>query len=117
MIDEMLASLDEGDAAAYAGFFAPDATFRFGNFETVRGREEIASSCGAFLDTIAGLKHRVIEQWNAGDVTVLKVEVDYQRLDDGEVTVPFAIIFTSQNNLVKDYQIYGDVTPVFAPPA
>ncbi len=113
MIKEMLDSLDSGDIDVYVGYFAPDGMFRFGNLEPVKGRQAIADSCASFTSLIKGLRHRVLDSWSVSDVTILKTEVDYVRLDLNTATVPLAIIITRHDGLVTDYAIYGDVSPVF----
>lgn len=111
---EMLHSLDGGDVEGYVSHFAADARFRFGNYEPVYGREQIAATCKGVLDTIAGLHHDVLARWDVGNVTVLKLDITYHRLDKRSVTVPVALIFTWAGDLISDYQIYADLAPVFA---
>lgn len=112
MVEEMLASLDRMDVEQYAGFFADDATFRFANHDPVRGREQIAATCRAFLQTIGGLRHDVLGRWDIGDVTVLQLDVHYERLDGSAITVPVAVIVARRGTLVAEYQIYADMAPV-----
>ena len=117
MIDELLATLDRGDTNGYAAFFAPDASFTFGNLEPVQGREAIAASCASFLGLISSLRHRVIQRWTIDDVTILRTVVDYVTHDQRTVSVPLAIVLTQRAGLINDYTIYGDVAPVFTAPA
>ena len=41
----------------------------------------------------------------------------YVRLDGRSVTVPFVNVFAMRGNLVQDYLIYIDNTPLYAPAA
>jgi hypothetical protein len=41
--------------------------------------------------------------------------VEYRRLDGKTVTTPNADILVFEGDLVKDWQIYIDVAPVYAP--
>lgn len=111
---DMLRSIDRRDVDAYVSYFADDAKFRFGNYDPVHGREQIAATCKGVLDTIAGLRHEVLARWDIGDVTVLKLDVTYHRLDARSVAVPMVVIFTRAGDLIADYQIYADVAPVYA---
>lgn len=111
---EMLQTLDRGNVEGYVNYFAEDAKFRFGNYEPVFGRKQIAATCKSVLETIAGLRHDVLARWDVGDVTVLKLDITYHRLDGRHVTVPVAVIFTKARDLIADYQIYADIAPVFA---
>jgi hypothetical protein len=52
--------------------------------------------------------------WDFGDTTIVQIDVEY-RLDGKTVTTPNADILVFQNDLVKDWQIYIDVAPVYAP--
>ncbi|MDH3589134.1 MAG: nuclear transport factor 2 family protein [Gammaproteobacteria bacterium] len=113
-ITDLFASIDRRDAEGFSGFLTEDARFSFGNQPPVEGRAAVRDAVGAFFDSIAGLEHRVERVWEYGESVVCHGEVSYQRLDGGRVTLPFADIFYMQDNLISDYRIYMDVTPLFA---
>jgi hypothetical protein len=52
--------------------------------------------------------------WDVGDVSIAQINVEYVRHDGKHVTVPNGDILTYDGELVSNWQIYIDVTPVFA---
>lgn len=111
----IFARIDSGDADAFAALFAPDATMTFGNGESMKGRNAIATGCAAFLTSIAGLRHRIVNQWVVGEYTIAEAEVTYARHDGREVTVPTVSIWRSAaDGSITNYRVFLDLTPVFA---
>ncbi|OBK65562.1 nuclear transport factor 2 family protein [Mycobacterium sp. 1165178.9] len=110
----IFARIDEGDADAFAKLFARDATMTFGNGEPMRGRNAIARGSAAFLTSIAGLRHRIVNQWVVGEDTIAEAEVTYTRHDAREVTVPTVSIWRSAGDgSITNYRVFLDLTPVF----
>jgi hypothetical protein len=62
-----------------------------------------------------GLTHHIQRAWDVGDTTIVQIDVEYRRKDGKSVTVPNADILIFEGDLVRDWQIYIDVTPVFTP--
>jgi hypothetical protein len=52
--------------------------------------------------------------YEVGDTVVAQIDVEYRRKDGKSVTVPNADILVFDGDLVSDWQIYIDVTPVYA---
>ena len=68
-----------------------------------------------FYATIGGLHHDIVEQWEQGRATIVEGLVTYTRQDGLDVSVPVVTIYrTNGDDLIADYRIYGDLTPVFA---
>ena len=113
-IERLFASIDRKDAEGFSAFLTGDARFVFGNQPAVQGREAVRDAVAGFFESIAGLQHRIERVWEHSDSVVCHGEVTYRRLDGSSVTLPFADIFDLQDNLVSDYRIFMDVTPLFA---
>jgi ketosteroid isomerase-like protein len=111
---ELFADIDRMDAAAFASYFTEDGVLRFANADEVQGRGAIEAVIAGFFGTIKGLSHRILEQWDVGDATVLQAEVTYTRTDDGRVTLPAVVIFRRDGDLIVDYRIYIDQTLLYA---
>jgi ketosteroid isomerase-like protein len=111
----LLRAIDARDITSFAGFLTADASFRFGNYPAVRGREAIATSVRAFFDSIAALSHALGEQWSIGDVTICTGTVTYTRRDGRMLTVPFANVFKLRAGHIHDYQIFVDNSALYAP--
>ena len=48
------------------------------------------------------------------ETVIAQIDVEYRRLDGKSVTVPNADILVFDGDLVRDWQIYIDVAPVYA---
>ncbi|MBV9838848.1 MAG: nuclear transport factor 2 family protein [Solirubrobacterales bacterium] len=112
---DMFADIDRMDADAWAAYLAPDAVMRFGNADPVHGREACRDALAAFYETIDGLRHRLIEQWQEPGAAIVESDVTYMRKDGREVTVPVVTIYrTDDQDLIADYRVFIDLAPVFA---
>ncbi len=112
---EILRTVDRMDAAGFASYFTEDGTFRFANFPEAKGRSEIAGAVSEFFGSIKALRHRVLDEWSEGSVQISEVEVTYTRLDDSTVDLMAACIFRTLGDLVSDYRIYMDMSPLLSP--
>jgi len=112
--DELFRAIDACEAARFAGFLTADAVFRFGNTAPVFGREDILQALQAFFATVRSLEHRLLWQWSATDSLVFEGEVTYTRHDGSRVTLPFVNIFRMRGDLIEDYRVYIDITPLYA---
>jgi limonene-1,2-epoxide hydrolase len=110
---ELFRTVDRMDAGGFAASFTDDGSFRFGNWPTVKGRAEITDSVNEFFNSIKALHHRVIDEWTDGPVRVAEVEVTYMRLDDAEVDLMAACVFRTHGDLIADYRIYMDISPLY----
>lgn len=108
------ASIDSMNADNFVEFLTDDCIFRFGNQPEVNGKSATRDYVAAFFKMIGGSRHKIIDFWNREDSVVWQGEVLYTRLDGKQVTVNFVNVFHLKNNLIKDYLIYIDNTPLFA---
>ena len=110
----LFATVDRMDAAGFTKYFTDDGLFRFGNAPTPKGRPEIATAVEQFFGSIKSLEHRIIETWRDGDAEIYEVEVTYTRHDDSKVDLTAACLFRMQGELIGDYRIYMDISPLYA---
>ena len=106
--------IDAKDAQGFANFITENGTFRFGNQPDVVGRDAIRDYVAAFFTMIHSSEHAVVNHWKGNGTIVWQGQVNYTRLDDRKVLVPFTNIFYMDGDLIKDYLIYIDNTPLFA---
>jgi hypothetical protein len=112
--------VDHKDAAGFAAAFTPNGTLRFGNSETLRGREAINAAITYFFSAFKSLSHHSGRTWLDGDTLILEAVVTYVRHDGATVTVPATTIFhlasgtQSGEILADECRIYVDLTPLFA---
>jgi ketosteroid isomerase-like protein len=117
MIDvrAFFAGVDAMDMNAMAGLLANDAVMVFGNSEPMISRDAIVAGNRAFLETITGIRHRVLDDWTVGATTIAQTEVTYARPDGKEVTIPAATFWrTNDAGLLSHIQVYLDLAPLFA---
>jgi ketosteroid isomerase-like protein len=112
---DLFATVDSMDVAAIATLFAADSRVVFGNGEPLVGIDEIRAGITAFYDTIAGLHHEVVNEWNVGDDAIIELKVTYDRKDGQQVNIPCVTIFqTDAAGKIDFYRVYFDVAPIYA---
>jgi uncharacterized cupin superfamily protein len=67
-----------------------------------------------FWTTIDGLTHHIGKVHEVGDTVIVQIDVEYRRKDGKSVTVPNCDVLVFDGDLVRDWQIYIDLAPVFA---
>jgi ketosteroid isomerase-like protein len=110
----IFADIDSFDPDRFVAHLAPDAMFRFANANPALGREAIREAVAGFFTTIDGLRHYVLNTWEIGDTVIVQAEVEYTRKDGKSVTIPNADILLFDGDLVRDWQIYIDLAPLYA---
>ena len=110
----IFADIDAFDPDKFVAHLTPDATFRFANADPVTGRAAVKEAVAGFFSSIAGLTHHILNVYEVGDIAIAQIDVEYRRLDGKSVTVPNADILVFDGDLVRDWQIYIDVAPVYA---
>ena len=117
MIDAnaILARIDGMDTAASVKLFAESATLTFGNGQPMVGRDAIKAGTAVFYSSIAGLRHRILNEWTVGQDTIVEAAVTYTRHDGRQVTIPAASIWrVREDGLITDYRVFIDLAPVYA---
>jgi hypothetical protein len=110
----IFADIDAFDPAKFVARLTPDAKFRFANADPVTGRAAVSEAVAGFFSSIGGLKHHILKVWEVGDTVIAHIDVEYLRKDGKTVIVPNADILIFEGDLVRDWQIFIDVTPVYA---
>jgi hypothetical protein len=111
----VFAMTDAMDVAAVVALFDTGARVVFGNSQPMVGVDEIRAGTTAFFDTIAGLHHTIVNEWNFGNDTIVELKVTYDRKDGQQVTIPCVTIFhTDAAGKIDDYRVYFDVAPIYA---
>jgi ketosteroid isomerase-like protein len=113
-VTPVFAAIDSFDPDQFIAHLTEDVVFRFGNADPVTGRQAVREAVTGFFSTIGGLTHHLLNVWEFGDTTIVQIDVEYARKDGKVVTVPNADILTYDGDLVRDWQIYIDVAPIYA---
>ncbi len=106
--------VDRSDAVAFASHITPDGSMTFGNADPMVGRDAITEGIAQFFMLIDGLSHEIVECWAVDRHVICDLMVTYRRKDGRSVTVPAVTIWEMDGDLVRDYRVYIDQTPVFA---
>ncbi len=115
MVVDLFHAIDAKDVDGLLSRLAPDATQQFGNQEPLRGHEQIRDANAAFFGSIERLSHEITGFWEWDDVMVVRISATYVRMDGVGVTVPAVSILRESAGLIVEYQVFTDMTPVFAP--
>jgi ketosteroid isomerase-like protein len=113
-IAAIFADIDAFDPDKFVAHLTPDAKFRFANADPVTGREAVKEAVTGFFSSIDGLTHHILNVYESGETVIAQIDVEYRRKDGKSVTVPNADVLVFDGDLVRDWQIYIDVTPVYA---
>jgi ketosteroid isomerase-like protein len=111
---DLFRDIDRMDAKAFASHLSDECVLRYANADEVVGRDAIEAAIAGFFGTINGLTHNVLDEWSVDDATIIRFDVTYTRLDGGQVTVPAVTIYRRGEELIDDYRIFVDLTPVYA---
>ncbi len=113
-VAQVFTDIDAFDPDKFVAHLTPDARFRLANADPVAGRAAVKEAVAGFLSTIDGLTEYITNVWGFGDTVMTQIDVEYRRKDRKTVTVPNADILVHDGDLVRDWQIYVEVAPVFA---
>lgn len=113
-VEEIFKTVDRMDGRGFASYFTEDGLFTFGNWPTVKGRDEVTAAVDGFFASIKGLEHRLIQTWRMDGADIVEVEVTYTRHDDSQVDLTAACILRTEGDLITDYRIYMDIGPLYA---
>ena len=110
----IFADIDGMDAGKFISHLTPDVRFRFANADPALGRAAVKEGVEGFWASIDGLTHHILNMYEVGDTVVAQIDVEYRRKDGKSVTVPNCDVLVFDGDLVRDWQIYIDLAPVFA---
>ncbi|MFZ5558701.1 MAG: nuclear transport factor 2 family protein [Pseudomonadota bacterium] len=110
-------AVDTREADRIAAHFTDDIRLRFGNAEPVFGREAVKTSFSATSAALRSVHHEIRGVWSGrdGETEVVSTEADvtYEMADGRRVTVPCTSTLRLRGDLIADYRIFIDATPVF----
>jgi ketosteroid isomerase-like protein len=114
-VKEIFADIDSMNPDQFVAHLTEDVVFRFGNGDPVHGRAAVREAVAGFYSSIGAMTHHLIQTYDVGDTTIAQIDVEYERLDGKSVITPNADILVFEGDRVKNWQIYIDLAPVFAP--
>ncbi|MCP4705317.1 MAG: nuclear transport factor 2 family protein [candidate division Zixibacteria bacterium] len=113
MVQELFKTIDNLDTKKFVSFLTDDAIFRLGNAEAATGKGTVETMVSGFFDSINGMRHEIYEVWEHPNTVICQGNVTYIRKDSTELSVPFANILRLENDLIKEYLVYVDISELF----
>lgn len=107
--------VDTFDPEQVVKHYAEDGSFRFGNQPPVQGKDAIREMLRQFYGSIRDMKHRNTGLWLGDNSAVFEAEVTFTRNDGSSVTIPASSIIRREGDLVTDFRMIMDATPVARP--
>ncbi|MFD2205923.1 nuclear transport factor 2 family protein [Kiloniella antarctica] len=111
-VTELYQAIDAKSVDQLETFLGEDLRFQLGNFGAIQGKSTVLDANAAFFTSIKSMTHSFDGLWESGDNIICTGQVHYVRLDDSELTIPFATVLQIRNDLIQDYQIYVDISPL-----
>lgn len=112
-LDKFLSTFETKDADKLIKFLADDAILQDGNNEPLVGREAIGKAVGDFFNQIKAMKFKIIGRWDHTDSIIVQGEVTFTRLDESDITLPFADIYYLRDDRIQKLYSYIDINPLF----
>ncbi len=107
--------VDRFDADAIAARMAPYGALISVNDDPVVGRDGVRDAVHRFEQAVTSIRHEVLRAWRTDDTVIAELRVTYVRHDGGKIVLPCTNIFDlTDDGLISRYQIFMDMTPVFA---
>lgn len=107
-------TIDAKDSDGFANYFTEDGIFRFGNQPAVQGKKAVSDYVAQFFTMLQSSEHEIINFWEQADTIIWQGRVTYTRLDTNKVTIDFCNILNMKDDLIDQYLVYTDNTPLFA---
>jgi uncharacterized protein (TIGR02246 family) len=114
MVAAMCASVDAGDADAFAAWFADDARYRFGNGETTIGRDAVRAATAGAAGALPWVRHTVDQVSYDGDQLYCRFTIATADLAGREVELPCVTVIWIDDGWITDYRVHMDLAPAFA---
>lgn len=113
-VNSLFSTIDAKDSEKFVSFLTNDATFTFGNMPSVTGRINIYDTLVAFFGSIKEIKHHDIQFFDNEQYVIVRGNSTYLRHNGTSLTVGFCNVFEMEDNYIKDYRIYIDLSKLYS---
>ena len=113
---DLFAVTDRGDLEAVVVYLHDDVQVVFGNNDPIRGKDAYKALYRQLTATLRGIRHQIHAVWHTAentDLVIAAMTVHYTRLDERIVSVPCCNVLQLGDGLIRRYQVYLDIGPVF----
>jgi ketosteroid isomerase-like protein len=117
LIRALFLALDSADIRTVSSYLDTDVVVILSNQEPIHGAAAFGALYQQVAATLAGLRHEIHDVWGAAEdhaVWIARMTVHYTRLDGKTVSLPCCNVFRLAGGLIAEYQVFMDMTPVFA---
>jgi uncharacterized protein (TIGR02246 family) len=112
MVREMCAAVDAGEAAAFAAWFADDATYVFANNEPLTGRAAITAATAGATAALPWVRHIVEQIAPVGeDQLFCRFTIETESPAGKPLALPCVTVIRLADQKVVDYRVHTDLTP------
>lgn len=111
-VDALFASIDRMDPEGFAAFLTEGGTFHMGSYPPAVGRAAVAKFVRGFWTTVESSAHSGVRVYGQGEDRFVEGTVTYGLKNGRTVAVPFLNRFRMEGELIAEYLIYLDPTPV-----
>lgn len=112
--EELFGHIDNRRMDEFLSFLTDDIKLTVANHPTAAGKEWVRVAVGALWQSVNGVKHEFHHVFQDQGHMIFQATVAYTRLDNKVVSVPCVTIIRLEGDLVSEWRIYVDLTPVFA---
>jgi ketosteroid isomerase-like protein len=117
VIRALFVALDRADVQTVRSYLHHDVVVTLSNQQPIRGSAAFVELYQQVTGTLAGVRHEIHDVWSACDdptVWIARMTVHYRRPGGKTVSLPCCNVFRFAGAYVADYQVFMDMTPVFA---
>lgn len=117
VITTLFEAVDEGDLDTVGSFLADDVQVFFGNTGPYVGRKSFCDLYSQFMGTISSVRHEHHDLWRVREeetVFIARMTVHYETRSGNLHSLPCCNVFRFSGNLVSEYRVYMDITPIFS---
>jgi uncharacterized protein (TIGR02246 family) len=116
MVRAMCAAVDAGDAEAFGSWFAEDATYTFGNGETLSGRDAIVAATAGAAGALPWVRHTVDQVAAVGDQLFCRFTIETESAAGENLALPCVTVIWLDGPRIVDYRVHMDISPALARP-
>ena len=113
-VRDFFGRIDAMDLDGLLSYLTDDARLRFANAEVVSGKEAIRETFTEFFASVKGMRHDIAQVWVLPDAAICHGIVTFFPHDGESVAFPFADIFNTEGERIRDYLIFVDMAPLDA---
>ena len=109
-LHQLYQQVDAKNVSYLAEVLNQDILFRIGDNPALTDKKAVLEGNEKFFNSIHSMKHRLVATWQDGDQIGCHGQVDYVRLDGTEHSAKFSTALTIENNKIKDYFVFADLS-------